>query len=203
MDVRNALALRFQRAELREKANLSPAGLACLNTAPGPHELVAALSEQGDARDAVFALAQILPHRQAVWWACLGVRLLPGLAARPADAAAVDVAETWVQTSAAADAARAGVAADHCHPGEAAGWTAMAAYWSGLTIAPPEQQAVVPAPHLPGVATRTALLLTAGDPALRGKIGFADLLGIGLELMRGDLGRKAQTILRERLAGGG
>lgn len=193
------LALRFQRSELLAKGNLSPAGRACLAETTGPQALLPALIAVNH-RDALFALAMMLPHRQTVWWACLGVRLIPGLERNPAELAAVEAAEAWVQTNAAAAAERAGAAADLCDTGDAPGWAAMAAWWAGPSLAPRGQQPVAPAPHLPGVACRTALLLTANHPQLSEHIGFADLLGIGLDLMAGDLGRKAQAALRERLA---
>jgi len=199
----NAPALRFQRAELREKAALSPEGLACLATAPGPRELIAELEQSAGARDAVNALAQILPHRQAVWWACLVTRLYPALAMRPSEMAAVTSAETWVQTNAPADAARALAAAEACDSGDAPHWAAMAAYWSGPTLAPPDQPPVAPAPHLPGIAVRTVLLLTVGDAAFDNALSYRDVLGIGVALMNGDLGRTTQAAVRDRLLAAG
>ena len=199
MATQTAIALRFQRQELDQKADLSGAGRACLASARGPQDLIAALAALDDARDAIFALAFMLPHRQAVWWACLGVRLLPDLEKRRPDLAAVEQAEAWVQSAATADAERAGEAAEQCNLQDAPGWTAMAAYWSGPTLAPRGQQAITPLPFLPGVAARTALLLAVHDPVFAGRIRLADLLGIGLELVNGDIGRKAQAAVRERL----
>lgn len=195
----SAIALRFQRQELDQKADLSPAGKACLANARGPQDLIAALSAADDSKDAINALAFMLPHRQVVWWACLGVRLLPDLARRPHDLAAVEQAEAWVQSAAPADAERAGELAEHCDLHTAPGWTAMAAFWGGPSLAPRGLQAVAPAPFLPGVAARTALLLLVHDPAVGGRLLNRDLLGIGLDLMNGDIGRKAQAAVRERL----
>ncbi len=195
----SAIALRFQRQELEQKADLSPAGRVLLATARGPQDLLTALSAAGNTKDGINALAFMLPHRQVVWWACLGVRLLPDLARRSADLAAVEQAEAWVQSAAAADAERAGELAEQCNLHDAPGWTAMAAAWSGPSLAPRGLQAVPPAPFLPGVAARTALLLLIYDPAMGGRLDNADLLGIGLDLMNGDVGRKAQAAVRERL----
>jgi hypothetical protein len=193
------IALRFQRLELEQKAQLSPAALACVASCRGPQDLLAALQALGQARDVVAALAMMLPHRQVVWWSCLAVRLLPGLTATPADAAAVTAAESWVQSAAAADAERAGEAADRCDPRQPAGWTAMAAYWSGSSLTPRGQAAVVPAPYLAGTAARTALLLAVHDAGIAGRLELSDLLGIGLALMNGDAGRQAQAALHRRL----
>ncbi len=201
MATQSAIALRYQRSELDQKAELSAMGKACLATARGPHDLLAGLSALPDARDSVHALALMLPHRQVVWWACLCVRLLPDLAKRPADLAAVEQAEAWVQSAAPADAELAGERAGDCDLRTAPGWAAMAAAWSGPSLAPRGLQAVPPAPHLPGVATRTALILLVHEPALTGRVTMADLRDIGLALMQGDIGRKAQAAVIDRLRG--
>jgi hypothetical protein len=194
-----SIPLRFQRAELEAKADLTPEGRALLARIAHPEKLVAALVEASLARDAIHALAMILPHRQAVWWACLAVRLLPDLERRKADLAAVTAAERWVQGGSGADAERAGEFAQACDRDFAPSWVATAAYWSGPSIAPRGQQAVAPAPHLPGVAGRIALLLLPLEPGLVGRVAFADWLAIGLELMAGGNGGQAQSELRGRL----
>lgn len=193
------IALRFQRLELEQKAQLSPAGLACVAGSRGPQELLAALQALGDPRDVTAALAMMLPHRQVVWWSCLAVRLLPNLTRNPADVGAVEAAESWVQSAAAADAERAGVAAEACDLRYAPGWSAMAAYWSGPSLTPRGQAAVAPAAYLAGTAARSALLLAVHDSGLAGRLQPSDLLGIGLALMNGDTGRQAQAALHERL----
>ena len=197
------IPLRFQRSELRDKADLSPAGLTTLATVPGPQELIAALRAMPDTHDAVSALAIMLPRRQSVWWACLAVRLIPDLAGRADELAAVEVAESWVQSQAQEDCERAFELSQALPVEAAGGWAAMAAYWSGGSIAPRGQAAVPPAPHLPGIAARTALIFTHHDRAVSGRISYADLLAIGMELMHGELGRRAQAAARERLASAG
>lgn len=194
-----SVPFRFQRAELEAKADLTPEGRAILGRIGHPEKLVAALVDAGQTRDAVHVLALILPHRQAVWWACLAVRLLPDLDRRKQDFAAVTVAERWVQGGSGADAEMAGEIANACDPDFAPAWVATAAFWSGPSIAPRGQQAVLPPSYLPGVATRVALLLLAQDPALAGRYVFADWLAIGLALMAGGNGAQAQADLRSRL----
>ena len=201
MASQSAIALRYQRFELDQKAELSTSGKACLAMARGPQELIQSLSALPDGRDAIHALALVLPHRQVVWWACLCVRLLPDLAPRPADLAALEQAEAWVQSASPADAEMAGELAERCDLRTAPGWAAMAASWSGPSLAPRGLQAVPPAPHLPGIATRTALILLVHEPSLAGRLRMTDLLEIGLALMNGDIGRKAQTAVIERLRG--
>ena len=145
----------------------------------------------------------MLPRRQAVWWSCLTARLIPDLAARPAELAAIEIAESWVQTQAPEDCERAYEASQACAMNAAAGWAALGAYWSGPSLSPRGQAAVPPPPHLAGVATRTALIFTHHDAAVAGRIGYGDLLAIGMELMHGEVGRRAQAAARERIASGG
>ncbi|MEE4452442.1 DUF6931 family protein [Novosphingobium resinovorum] len=195
-----SIPLRFQRSELEAKADLSQEGKALLARIGHPEKLVAALIDAGLSRDAVHVLTLILPHRQAVWWACLAVRLLPDLERRKQDLAAVVAAERWVQGGSGNDAEQAGEIANACDPDFAPAWVATAAYWSGPSIAPRGQQAVSPPPHLPGVAARIALLLLAQDTALAGRYVFGDWLAIGLALLAGGNGGQAQAELRGRLA---
>lgn len=195
-----SIPLRFQRSELEAKADLTPEGKATLAANGHPERLITALVESGNRRDAVQALVMMLPHRQTVWWACLAVRLLPDLEKRKQDFGAVAAAERWVQGGSPADAERCGEVADACDPDFAPAWVATAAYWAGPSLAPRGQHPVPPPPHLPGVATRTTLLLLAQEPAIKGRIAFGDFLSIGLELMGGGNGSKAQGELRDRLA---
>jgi hypothetical protein len=200
MNAPATIALRFQRAELEAKADLSAAGLALLGAVPHPAQFLDALQSAGLHADAVRALALMLPHRQTVWWACLCVRLLPALARRPDELAAIEAAERWVQSNSAADSEQAGMLGERCDPNRAAAWAATAAYWAGPSLAPRGQQPVAPPPHLPGVATRSALILLPFDPALDGRLGAADLLEIGTALLHGENGRQAQLAVQTRLA---
>jgi hypothetical protein len=191
--------MRFQRAELEKKADLSAEGLLCLSQSAHPERLVRSLIETGNVRDATYALAMILPHRQSVWWGCLAARILPDLASRPADLAAIEIAERWVQSGSASDAEQAGGIATASETGSAPSWVAMAAFWAGPSIAPRGQQPVAPAPHLPGVAVRTTLLLLTFEPILNGRATLGDWLDIGVALMSGENGRQSQAAVRDRL----
>ena len=198
-----AIPLRFQRQELQLRANLSKVGQVCLAKITGPQELIATLGQLGEHQDAIGALAMMLPRRQAVWWGCLCMRLLPDLPNRPAELLAVETAESWIQSQSEADAERAGTAAEMCALDSACGYVAMAAYWAGPSLAPRGQQAVPPPPYLAGVAVRAALLLAAVEPSVEGRLTLPDFLGIGTAIMHGDLGRKAQATVRDRLAAAG
>ena len=203
MATMSAIPLRFQKQELQQRAALSEAGLSCLTMITGPQEMIATLTQMGEHRDAIAALALMLPRRQAVWWACLVARLIPDLAKRPEEQVAVEAAEAWVQGQRAEESERALNAAEMCPMDAAATYVAMAAYWCGPSLAPRGQQPVPPPPYLPGVAVRAVMTLTLIDPVMIGRVEPVDLLGIGTALMHGDLGRNAQTAIRDRLATGG
>lgn len=202
MATQSTLALRFQRAELQAKANLSPAGLAVLAETTGPQALVESLAAVS-AADAVNALAFILPHRQAVWWSCLVARLLPDLTGRAVELAALDAAEAWVQGGRPEDCERAQVALDLCDDDRAPFWVATATWWAGPSLAPRGQTPVPPLTFLPGVGVRTAVLYATLHPALAEAMGYAGALTIGREILSGGLGRKAQAAVQARVSGAG
>lgn len=192
------IPLRFQRAELEGMAKLTPAGRKRLAEIGHPARLIEKLKADGNHRDALYALAMMLPHRQTVWWACLAARLLPDLGARTADRMAIEAAERWVQSQAPGDAERAGEVAEACDSNFAPVWIATAAYWAGPSLAPRGQVAVPPAPYLPGIATRNALTMLLKEPAFAGRIVAADWVELGTALMRGESGAEAQAALRAR-----
>ena len=201
MAAAKTIPLRFQRAEIELKADLTPQGRELLARIGHPATLIDTLIAQQNHRDALHALSLILPHRQVVWWGCLAARLLPDLEQREPDLAAIVLAERWVQSHSGSDAELAGELADAADPDRAATWIAMATHWAGPSIAPRGQQPVPPAPHLPGVAIRHALFLLGLDPAISGKLDHADWLDIGLALIHGENGSQAQVKLRNKLTG--
>jgi hypothetical protein len=131
-----------------------------------PAEFVAALLAGKQAAAAVEFLAHALPPREAVWWGCICLRHataeLP-----PPEQAACKAAVEWVidPTDDKRQAAQ--------QPGEAAGLAtpagglALAATWTGGSLAPPKLPAVPPGPFLPAKAVAGAVQLAAakGDPA--------------------------------------
>ena len=94
------------------------------------------LMKQRRFADAVRLLAQALPRREAVAWACRCVRG-PGGAARAADGAALAAAEAWAAAPSEARARAAGVAASAAGYGGAAGSVALAAFLSGGVLTAP------------------------------------------------------------------
>lgn len=106
---------------------------------------------------AVSYCAYLLPRREGVWWGCQSLRRLqPQLA--PKDAAALDVAEAWVhepEEPRRHAALNLGSQGDTRSP---ATWMALAAGWSGGSIAP--AHGMVPAaPDQAARAIRAGLMI--------------------------------------------
>ena len=127
-----------------------------------PAEALPVLEKAGLLVEATRLVAHALPTREAVWWACMAARHTQASSAAPeGDAAALAAAELWVRKPteenrrAAMDRARdAGFAS-------AEAWSAVAAFWSGDTMAPPQAPKVPPAPHHAGLAVASAVALAA------------------------------------------
>ena len=127
------------------------------------------LTSSGFLIEATRLVAHALPKREAVWWACMCAIHTAPVDLPDADRKCREAAEDWVRQQAetsrrvAFDLAQAG----GFRTPEA--WAAMAAFWSGGSMAPEGQPAVPPAPHLSGTAVAGSVALAAvrGDVARR------------------------------------
>jgi len=111
--------------------------------------------------DAVRLLAYALPKRDAVWWACLCVRHVADAVTSPTDLAVLEAAEHWVSEPHEANRRAAMQAAEGLEFQTAASWAAVAAFWSGSSMAPPEASPVTPAEYLTARAVSGAVMLAA------------------------------------------
>ena len=148
-------------AELRERIGLSPVAAAAAGEGREA-EMLDRLAAAGFFPEATRLLAHALPKREAVWWACMCARHTAASGADPASEAAVrESAEEWVrrQTDAFRRAAMARAQAAGFSSPES--WAAVAAFWSGDSMAPPEAPKVPPEPHLAGLAAAGAVALAA------------------------------------------
>lgn len=107
--------------------------------------------------DALRMLARALPRRESVWWACQSVRSSKVIL--PSDEPVLAAAEKWA-TSATDDHRRAAFAAgQQIEFDTPAGLCALAAFWSGGSMAPPKLPVVQPAEHLcPDMVVHAVLL---------------------------------------------
>jgi len=164
--------LKLQTVDLPElyaRVNLPEEAAAQVVGCASALDAVAALEAGGFHLEAARLFAHLLPKRQAVWWACMCAHHTALAEPAEADRAALEAAEVWVRRQtdevrrAAMDKAqRAGFATPEA-------WAAVAAFWSGDSMSPPDQPKVPPAPHLTGAAVAGAVAMAAvrGDPSRR------------------------------------
>ncbi len=163
--------LRFARAaEAIAGLELAPEAMALLAPGATPAIFLKALIGAGLLVDAIRLLAIALPRREAVWWACLAARgalatapaAAPATDAPPADLAALEAAEAWVYRPTEENRRATFPPAELLNFKTAAAYAAMAAFWSGGSLAPPDAPVVVPpGDGLTGTAAAAAVLLAA------------------------------------------
>ena len=117
--------------------------------------------------DAVSFLATALPKREATWWACLSARHnLTGSTPPASEVKAIEAAEAWVYKPTKELCQLTQSAAEATEYKTAAGWAAMAAFWSGDNISPVAGSIVPPSDDLTAKAVTSAIMIaaTAGKP---------------------------------------
>jgi hypothetical protein len=134
---------------------------ACVGACEQPSEAVKRLVRAELLIEAARVCAHALPPRERVWWAARCARATTSGALPAADRDACAFGEDWVRRP--ADETRR-VAMERA---QASGftspeaWVAVAAFWSGDSMAPPDQPKVQPAPHLAGSAVVGAVILSS------------------------------------------
>jgi hypothetical protein len=174
-----------------ERADLAPEAAAVATGAPDAAAALLRILQAGMMADAARFMAHALPKREAVWWACMCARATAP-EPPPPDAAAVAAAEAWVRKP-EEELRRAAMA-----KAEAAGfrspeaWAAVAAFWSGGSMAPPGQPVVPPAEHLTGVAVAGSVSLSAvrREPE-KAEATLKRFVESGLDIAAGGSGRIA------------
>jgi hypothetical protein len=141
-----------------------------------------ALVKSRTPEDAVTFCAYLLPRRVAVWWGHQCLTNLPDILAQQ-DHALLAAAEDWVREPeeerryAALDA---GMAAPAKTPGA---WIALAAGWSGGSMAPPGSAPVVPPPHLTARAVNAGVLSAVARVALKQRAAvLSACVSMGIQL---------------------
>ncbi|TCH99486.1 hypothetical protein EJV46_02070 [Roseococcus sp. SYP-B2431] len=146
---------------LLPRLELDGPGTSLVTGLPDAAAGVARLAEAGRMPDALRLVAHALPKREAVWWACMCARAVPVAEPPACDSEALTAAETWVRKpdeparrATMEVAQRGGFRSPEA-------WAAVAAFWSGGSMAPEGQPVVPPADHLTGVAVAGAIILAA------------------------------------------
>ena len=124
-----------------------------------PAQFLDVLVEKQQYLDAVKLLAHGLPKREAVWWACGCVKAAPEASAAPGAAAALKTTERWVADPTEENRQAAMPAAEAAPVGTPAGCVALAAFFSGGSLGPPNVPAIPPAETLTGDAVAGAVMM--------------------------------------------
>jgi len=118
--------------------------------------------ESGDFLiEAARLLAHALPHREAVWWACMCAAHTAPPDLPDADRLAREAAERWVRHPDDKNRRAAMHQAEATSFETPEAWAAVAVFWCGDTIGPEDQPAVPPAPHVAGKAVAGSVVLAA------------------------------------------
>lgn len=171
--------------------DLDEDALALLQQDMSPAEYLQILIENELYPDAVRFLAGALPKREATWWACLAARKSLGEAINPVDSKAIQLAEAWVYKPIPENCKPTLLAAEATEFKNAAGWAAIAAFWSGDNISPIEGSVVPPPEDLTSKAVIGAVMLAAvQNGAEQVKSNYLFFLKQGMDIANGGDGRK-------------
>lgn len=147
-----------------------------VDAAAAPAAYFASLVDSGRQIDAVKFLSQALPRLEAVAWAARTVRdLAPANGKRPQpEERALRAALLWVADPSEARRRSAAEAAEGCDPASAERMAAMAAFYSGGSIAPAHCPPVLAPRHAAGMFAAGAVMMAAAvQPDMKGALAAA------------------------------
>jgi hypothetical protein len=157
-----------------------------LNDKQTPGQFLETMLAKQLHEDAVRFLAHALPKQESVWWACVCARQCQAPNAPAGLTAAIQTAEKWVADPNEENRRAAQTAAEAAGIGTPAGCAAMAAFWSGGSLAPPNVPAVPPGEHLTahGVACAVMLAAVSTEPE-KAPEKFRKFLATGVDVASG------------------
>lgn len=154
--------LRGDLARALPHLDLDPQGKVLLEKCRTAQEALGALEQAGLLMEATRLVAHALPAREAVWWACACTRhTATSGASQKAENKVREAAEEWVRRQTDEHRRAAMKEAETAGFGSPEAWTAVAAFWSGNSMSPPEAPKVPPEPHFTGLAVAGAVALAA------------------------------------------
>jgi len=135
-------------------------------------------------------LSFALPPREAVWWACLCAREGLREPVPPPLQAAIAAAEAWVRKPTEEHRRTAMSCAQATDLKSPAAWAAVAAFWSGGSLAPENLPEVPAPPQLLGSAVASAVMIAAvsGEPKFAAQ-KRARYVQAGIDIANGGNGR--------------
>lgn len=198
-DVKFARVRGDKAAEIAARFELGEDAQKLLNIDLGPKQYFDLLAEKQLFPDAVRFLAHALPKREAVYWACLCARrvISPGGAEAPPDAApeppakakaraALEAAMRWVFQPSEENRRAAEAAAKDEGIKSPAGCAAIAAFFTGGSLGPPNVQAIPPDEFMTAQAVAGAVMLSAvvTEPDKAAE-KYRDFFAVGTQLAEG------------------
>lgn len=158
--------------EIARHCELSEEARQLLRDEPKADIYVGMLLQRNLDQDALRFLAYRLPKREAVWWGALCA--WKGLRPDPpeADAAALHAAVLWVRDGSEANRRAAEAVGHAAGPATAAGCVALAAFWSGGSMAPEGLPDVAPAPFLTARSIDAAVSLAVAQAGIGEQAGL-------------------------------
>ncbi|NCY24678.1 MAG: hypothetical protein EBX37_07385 [Alphaproteobacteria bacterium] len=179
-------------APILPRLELDADGTALLASLPDAAAGLEALIAAKRMPEAMRLIAHAMPKREVVWWGCMCARAAPNAALPQQDAEALAAAEAWVRKPDEQHRRAAMAAAQKTEFQSPEAWAAVAAFWSGGSVAPEGQPVVPPADHHTGHAIAGGVVIAAlrGDPA-RAPDRFARFLLSARDIAGGGAGRLA------------
>jgi len=141
--------------ELTDKA------LTLLEEGVSPAEYIQQLMTNELYIDVIMFLSAGLSKRESTWWACLCARSFLTDTSSEFDIKAIELAEAWVYKPTPENCKVTLLAAEATEFKSAAGWAAIAAFWSGDDISPNDKAVIPPPADLTAKAVNGAILLAA------------------------------------------
>ncbi len=148
---------------------------------------VQALMEAQEYPAALAFLAYSLPKREAIWWAwtCARRTLPPEPPPAPAVQAALDGTERWIAQPSEVNRRPTLDLAEAADLGTPAGCAALAVFFSGGSLAPPNAPEVAPPEGAAARAIAGSITLAAvGPPPEKAPERFQQFIGQGLEVAK-------------------
>jgi hypothetical protein len=171
-------------AEICGASELSDEALTLLADRQVPKEYVELLMEQELYPDAVRFLAHALPKREAVWWAWVCARRAAGEEPPDDIQAVLEATRQWIAEPTDGHRRAAMELAEQVGFDKPAGSAALAAFFSGESLAPADvEQPVPPGEYMAAKAiTGCILLATVGTEPERAGEKFQDFVQQGMEV---------------------
>ena len=173
--------------EICRKFALSDEAKPLLKDGMTPQQFLAVLQEKQLIPDALRFLGQALPKREAVFWAYTCAKDAAGATPPENVAKALAAVNKWVLDPSEDNRRATQAAYEAADLGTPAGCAAVAAFWSGGSMAPKDLPVVPPPDHLTGHGAASAAMLAAAQQPQKIAERYAAMIGHGIAIASGKL----------------